>query len=98
MALMRYFTSLPALRGGCFRGIMKPENNEQNCSQFFENRIALEWISTKEAASILGITPNALRIRKCRGEIECRYFGKLLRLNTSYILSLFREERTTRKE
>ncbi len=59
----------------------------------FENRIVHMWVSTKIAASILGISPNALRIRKCRGEIECRYFGKELRFNVSYLLSLFRDER-----
>lgn len=67
-------------------------------SRLFENRIATEWISTKDAAAILGISPNALRIRKCRGEIECRYFGTQLRFNVTYLLSLFREERKTRKE
>lgn len=77
---------------------MKPESKEQSCSVFFENKIASEWISTKVAASILGITPNALRIRKCRGEIECRYFGNQLRFNVSYINSLFREERKSRKD
>ncbi len=77
---------------------MLSQNNKQNCSSLFQNRIAPEWISTKEAALILGISTNALRIRKCRGEIECRYFGKHLRFNVNYLLSLFRDERTNRKE
>lgn len=77
---------------------MDVSNNEQLGSSFFEKRIAPEWISTKEAAVMLGITPNALRIRKCRGEIECRYFGSHLRFNTNYLLSLIREQRTERKE
>jgi hypothetical protein len=59
----------------------------------FENKIAPEWISTKIAAAILGISPNALRIRKCRGEIECRYFGNRLRFDVNYINSLFRDKR-----
>lgn len=63
----------------------------------FENKIVPMWASTKVAASILGISPNALRIRKCRGEIECRYFGNELRFNVSYLLSLFREQRELRK-
>lgn len=67
-------------------------------SQLFEKKIATEWISTKDAAAILGITPNALRIRKHRGEVECRYFGTHLRFNVNYLNSLFREERKTRKE
>ncbi|MGE3759090.1 MAG: hypothetical protein AB7H97_15110 [Pseudobdellovibrionaceae bacterium] len=74
------------------------DNTEFLNSRLFENKIATEWISTKDAAAILGITPNALRIRKCRGEVECRYFGNQLRFNVNYLFSLFREERKTRKE
>ncbi len=62
-------------------------------SLIFENKIVPMWASTKIAAAILGITPNALRIRKCRGEIECRYFGKQLRFDVNYLQSLFREKR-----
>lgn len=62
---------------------------------FFENKIGPVWASTKVAAAILGISPNALRIRKCRGQIECRYFGNQLRFNVNYLQSLLRE---TRKE
>lgn len=64
----------------------------------FENQIVPMWASTKVAAAILGITPNALRIRKCRGEIECRYFGKHLRFNVSQLQSHFREQPVFRKE
>lgn len=63
--------------------------------KFFDNQIVPMWASTKIAAQMLGISPNALRIRKCRGEIECRYFGKHLRFNVMYLQSHFRE---TRKE
>ena len=61
--------------------------------QFFDNQIVPMWASTKVAAEMLGITPNALRIRKCRGEIECRYFGKYLRFNMQDLQSHFRETR-----
>ena len=70
-------------------------SNEQ---QIFENKIEPMWASTKVAAAILGITPNALRIRKFRGQIECRYFGNQLRFNVNYIQSLLRETREERKE
>lgn len=60
---------------------------------FFENQIVPVWASTKAAAQILGISPNALRIRKCRGEIECRYFGKHLRFDVNYLTSLIRDQR-----
>ncbi len=62
---------------------------------FFEKQIVPVWASTKVAAQILGISPNALRIRKFRGEIECRYFGRHLRFNVGHLQSLFRE---TQKE
>lgn len=63
---------------------------------FFDNQIVPVWASTKVAATILGITPNALRIRKCRGEIQCRYFGKHLRFDVNQIVSLMRDERPTK--
>ncbi len=83
---------------------VKPESSKD--SLFFENRRATEWVCTKAAAAILGITPHALRIRKCRGEIECRYFGNQLRFNVNYLQSLFstepmahrKHERKARKE
>ncbi|MBL7557657.1 MAG: hypothetical protein JNM24_17640 [Bdellovibrionaceae bacterium] len=72
------------------------EENEVNSEVdklFFENKIVPMWASTKVAASMLGISPNALRIRKCRGEIECRYFGNHLRFNVLKLQSYFRENR-----
>lgn len=77
---------------------MLSEKPESKGSLFFENRIATEWVCTKDAAAILGITPNALRIRKCRGEIECRYFGNQLRFNVNYLHSLFSNEPMARRK
>lgn len=70
-----------------------------NCdgNLLFDNKIVPIWASTKVAASILGISPNALRIRKCRGEIDCKYFGKELRFNVSYLLTLFRDNRVQKE-
>ncbi len=68
-----------------------------NLTGIFENNIECTWASTKDAAAILGITPNALRIRKYRGQIEYRYFGKFLRFNVNYLSTLFRYERQDRK-
>lgn len=73
------------------------KNKELISSGIFENNIECTWASTKDAAMILGITPNALRIRKYRGQIEYRYFGKYLRFNISYLSTLFRHERQDRK-
>lgn len=71
-------------------GTQAPDSSE---SPIFENQIAPMWVSTKVAAAILGISPNALRIRKCRGQIECRYDRKHLRFNLSYLRSIPRESR-----
>ncbi len=73
--------------------VVSSDNKDRNL--FFENKIEPVWASTRVAAAILGISPNALRIRKCRGQIECRYFGNQLRFNVTYLQSLLRE---TRKE
>ncbi len=49
-------------------------------SSFFENRIGKErWLSTKEAADYLGISPNALRIWVCRGRIRAFKLGSRLK-------------------
>lgn len=91
-------------------GTRKDEKNEVSCKSsknlnndfykkmFFENKYESIWISTKSASAILGISPNALRIRKHRGLIEYRYFGKYLRFNINYLSTLFREERQVNKE
>lgn len=77
-------------------GLLEIQRSDER--MFFDIEIESMWASTKVAASILGISPNALRIRKCRGQIECRYFGKHLRFNVTYIHSLLRDEREERKE
>ena len=79
-----------------FDSISSNEGSEIS-GQFFENKIVPIWVSTKIAASILRISPNALRIRKCRGEVECKYFGKELRFNVTYLHSLFQTERVIKE-
>ncbi|MAE59486.1 MAG: hypothetical protein CME69_11430 [Halobacteriovorax sp.] len=53
-----------------------------------------EWIdeirlSTKEAAAVLGISPNALRIKVHRGQIEAEKLGNELRFRLSSLCSAF---------
>ena len=72
------------------------EVNWNSETAFFEKQIVPVWASTKVAATILGISPNALRIRKHRGEVQCRYFGRHLRFDVSQLVSLIRDERTTK--
>ncbi len=64
--------------------------NEHNGSLFFENRIEQEWLTTQQASLFLGITPNALRIMVCRGQIPFYKFGRRLRFRVSDCKSLFK--------
>lgn len=45
----------------------------------FDNRITGEWLSTKEAASYLGISANALRILVHRGRVQAHKLGSRLK-------------------
>ncbi len=77
---------------------VEAEINSGAENTIFDSQIVPVWASTKVAAKILGITPNALRIRKCRGEVECRYFGRYLRFNVNQLETLFREKQHSRAE
>ncbi len=57
-------------------------------AEIFDNRIWSEWLSTKEAARFLSITPNALRIMVCRGKIEAYKLGRKLRFKLSDLRNL----------
>ncbi|PIP94769.1 MAG: hypothetical protein COW00_01815 [Bdellovibrio sp. CG12_big_fil_rev_8_21_14_0_65_39_13] len=58
----------------------KPTDDcRSNQTLLFDNRIIDEWLSTKEAADYLSITPNALRIWVCRGKIKAYKLGNRLR-------------------
>lgn len=48
-------------------------------SLFFENRASEKWLSTKEAAEFLSLTPNALRILVHRRQVKFYKFGSRLR-------------------
>lgn len=55
---------------------------------FFDNRITCEWMTSKEAARYLGISPNALRIWVCRGKVKSYKLGRFLRFHLKDIQSL----------
>lgn len=57
--------------------------------KFFENRIVPEYITTRIAANILGISENALRIKVCRGQVPVHKLGRNLRFRVAEINSLF---------
>ena len=54
----------------------------------FENRIVCEWLSTNEAASYLGVTPNALRILVCRGKVRSYKLGSRLKFRVKDLRNL----------
>lgn len=49
------------------------------------------WLSTKEAARFLGISPNALRILVCRGSVNFFKMGTRLKFSKSDLLSLLKK-------
>ena len=49
-----------------------------------------KWMTTKEAASYLKISPNALRIIVHRGKINAYHLGRRLRFNSQDIESLIK--------
>lgn len=61
-------------------------------SRFFENLIAPEYITTKVAAHLLGVSENALRIKVYRGKIPAYKLGRHLRFKWSEIKSLFQKK------
>ncbi len=58
-------------------------------SQFFENRIVCEWLSSTQAAAFLGISENALRIMVYRRQVKFSKFGCRLRFHIKDINNLF---------
>lgn len=57
--------------------------------EFFENKIACEWLSTEEAAHFLSISANALRIMVHRGQVPVFKFGRRLRFRVQDCRALF---------
>lgn len=65
--------------------------NNKNESQFFENRIVCEWLSSAQTASYMGISENALRIMVYRRQIKFSKLGRRLRFHIKDIEVLFSE-------
>lgn len=51
-----------------------------------------DWLTTEQAAHLLSISSNALRIMVHRGQIEAYKFGRRLRFKTSDCLSLIQKK------
>jgi len=58
-------------------------------SEFFENQVKREWLSTKEVASYLALSENAVRILVHRGRIPAFRFGRRLRFRLADCQRLF---------
>jgi excisionase family DNA binding protein len=70
---------------------------ESNGSVFFDSRIedqsnSQEWLSTFEAARLLSVTPNALRIMVYRGQLRVYKLGSRLRFRRQDCLALFQRK------
>ena len=60
--------------------------------EFFEKKMSCgEFLSTKKAAEFLNVSPNALRIKVCRGEVKYYKLGKLLRFLESDLKNLLKQ-------
>ena len=68
------------------------ENTIQGSSLLFENRYEREWLTTKEAAHILAVTENALRILVHKGQVPAYKFGHRLRFRLGDCLALFKRK------
>lgn len=68
--------------------------NERSSSLLYDNRIEQEWLTTIQASLFLGITPNALRIMVCRGQIPFYKLGRRLRFKVLDFRSLFQKKGT----
>ena len=77
-------------KNDCDSGTGLGVNLESGNELFFGNKIVFEYIPTRLAASILGISENALRIKVCRGEIPVCRLGRSLRFRVAEIVGLLK--------
>ena len=82
------------LRKNVWNGIDEDGIDEviRNSRLFIENKINSEWLSTKEAALVLSLTENALRIMVHRGQIQVYKLGRRLRFRLIECLALFKKK------
>lgn len=65
---------------------------ELKSSAIFDNRREREWLTTKEAAHFLAVSPNALRIMVHRNQIEAYKIGRRLRFRLKDCQALFQKK------
>jgi hypothetical protein len=86
--LLRKIMSLKILGNGI--GECGKNRIIDNGSLIFENKINSEWLSTREAALVLSLTENALRIMVYRNQIRVFKLGRRLRFRLNDCLALFK--------
>jgi excisionase family DNA binding protein len=65
----------------------------ETCNQtLFDNRREREWLTTREAAHFLAVSPNALRIMVHRNQIEAYKIGHRLRFRLKDCRALFQKK------
>lgn len=71
---------------------LKSFSPRENADLFFDNRkVGNEWLTSMEAAQALGISPNALRIMVCRGQVKFFKLSGRLRFRASDLMALLRK-------
>jgi len=77
------------VEGEIFGGRERAGEISWSRSEFFENQVKREWLSTKEVASYLALSENAVRILVHRGRIPAFRFGRRLRFRLTDCQRLF---------
>lgn len=57
----------------------------------FDNQIDEVWLNSKSAAAYLDISPNALRIMVCRGQVKASKLNGRLRFRVVDLVGLLKE-------
>lgn len=75
--------------------LLQLEAFQARLGSFFNNLIDGRWLdenrlTTKEAAAFLGISPNALRIKVHRGQIQAEKLDQKLRFKLSDLMLSFK--------
>ena len=70
---------------------MKLFGSHENVNPFFENQEVGKWLTSQEAARALGVSPNALRIMVCRGQVKFFKLHGRLRFRASDLMALLRK-------
>ena len=71
--------------------ILSASNSIAKSDQIFEIQKVGEWLTSNEAARFLGITPNALRIKVCRGSVKFWKLNGRLRFRTDELVCLLQK-------